>query len=238
MDYYLFDVTQRARAANATPSRSGCLRRILTLPGRILLGLISIALTVGIVLAFVNPLQVLLNGAATDGEYVNRHIGQPNGARFITYSYKVDGIVYTATSNAYGDWYDRAPTRILLPVLYARHNPQISVLESVNLFQVMCMGILSVGIVLGGIGSLFAPLDEPHQIPRRIIPGRLVEITPQQMPNGTLWRIQYKFRSPRTRKQIQGHFASQRYGDSGLWIPPPNAKLAIEYMDDSIHHPL
>jgi hypothetical protein len=182
-------------------------------------------------------LQILLNPGYTTGETIERYLGHKGGTN-VTYRYTVDGVVYKGDSSVSRELYDAAPNNTTLPVVYARHNPSLSVLEWVSPVGVACMGVMSISCILGLIlagSSVFTKRSEGPSSSYRILRGTLREISLTKAPSGTLWRLEYDFKSPR-RKTIVGYYT---------FLPPVHqtppavgASLAILYQDDHVHHPL
>jgi hypothetical protein len=229
--YVLLDPAHQSVLETTKKGRPAFLKRADTL----LAILLGTCLAVAMFLNFIDPLQILLNEGRTTGETVERYIGA-KGSLNVTYRYTVDDVVYTRTSRASRELYDAAPNRTDLPVVYARHNPSLSELGDVSPLGVACMGVLSISCILGLILAGLSALGQRVQGPaHRILRGTLREISLTKTTNGTLWRLQYDFVSPRY-KTIVGHYTL--LSTPHQTVPSVGASLAILYQDDHIHHPL
>ncbi|MFN8530197.1 MAG: hypothetical protein U0670_16480 [Anaerolineae bacterium] len=128
---------------------------------RLLIVFGAIAICAYMVIDFARLAQIAFNGASADGVYLRRWTGSPNNSLHIEYRFTVDGVDYTNSAWVRGDLYDRAPTMAALPVIYARNNPALSVLDGVNIWEFLLKGGFTVLIVLGGIGA-FLQIIKPQ----------------------------------------------------------------------------
>jgi hypothetical protein len=189
------------------------------------------------------PLQLALNGGVVEGQIIDLAFTQEffGYKQYYIYDYQVDDILYrsqelvlfTVVSDSF--WQS-------VSVYYARHNPQLSQLDS-PLPLWLLASYLGIALLVASFSvGIVAHRSSPYHRWRRLsdegelYKGEIMGVTIEATERSVKWRLRYRF-YPDDKRPLDGLYV---YTPSHAYARHPQIgdTLAILYVNDKLYQPL